>query len=255
MMLREQLNYVRRLLGTAIAFTSFGLGGAAMGLLFPVLNQVTPSAQRQPRARRAIHGVFVIFLRMMRALGIMEWHAEGVERLGRSGQLVIANHPSLLDVVFMMAHIDEPNCVVKGALFRNPFTRGPVSAAGFIPNDDSEVMLNLGAQALSRGDCLIMFPEGTRTTPGLEMSFHRGAAALALKAAQVLTPVVIDVSPTTLTKNEKWYRIPARRFRMTLRVADDIDLGLYRQNGPVPIAARRLNADLIDLYTRECHRG
>lgn len=123
--MRAQLNYIQRLFGTAIAFTSFGLGGATLGLAFPLLNWLTPKNQRQPRARRAIHAVFKVFLRLMRALGIMAWQVEGVERLGRAGQWVIANHPSLLDVVFIMAHIDEPNCVVKGALFRNPFTCGP----------------------------------------------------------------------------------------------------------------------------------
>ena len=131
--MRAQFNYIQRLLGTAIAFSSFGVGGAMMSLAFPLLNRLTPKSQRQPRARRAIHMVFKVFLRMMRALGIMEWQVDGIERLGRAGQLVIANHPSLLDVVFIMAHIDEPNCMVKGALFRNPLTCGPVSAAGFIP--------------------------------------------------------------------------------------------------------------------------
>ncbi len=253
--MRASLNYLQRLLATAMAFTSFGVGGAILGLLFPLLNWLTPKAQRQPRARRVIHTAFKWFLRFMRALGIMEWQVEGVERLGRAGQLVIANHPCLLDVVFMMAHIEEPNCVVKGALLGNPFTRGPVAAAGFILNNVTEAMLEQGVLALQRGDCVIMFPEGTRTTPGMDLSFHRGAASLALKAAQCLTPVVIEVQPSTLTKNEPWYRIPATRFKMTLRVMDDIDLETYRQNSAVPIAARRLNADLITLYTRECHRG
>lgn len=109
-------------------------------------------------------------------------------------------------------------------------------------------MLEYAALALQGGDCLIMFPEGTRTTPGVDLSFHRGAAVLALKAARYLTPVLIEVSPSTLTKNEKWYQIPATRFKMTLRVMDDIHLDAYRQNGSVPIAARRLNADLMTLY-------
>mgnify|MGYP001601939114 CR=1 FL=1 len=248
-------NYLRRLLGTAIAFSTFGLGGAALGLVFPLLNGVTPTQQRQPLARRTIHAAFIFFLRWMRALGIMEWQVEGIERLGRPGQLVIANHPSLLYVVFIIAHIEQANCVVKGALLRNPFTRGPVRAAGFIANEVSETMLEQGAASLAQGDCLIMFPEGTRTKPEQAIAFHRGAAALALKAARHLTPVIIDVSPTTLTKNEKWYSIPPRKFKMTLRVADDIDLTPYRSKGSAPIAARRLNADLTAFYTRECHRG
>ncbi|WP_228028053.1 lysophospholipid acyltransferase family protein [Chitinibacter fontanus] len=250
-----KLNWVRRLVGTAIAFSSFGIGGSLLGLFFPLMNMATPITRRQQQARKIIHWVFYQFLCWMRFLGIMQWQIEGQHLLGRPGQLVIANHPSLLDVVFMMAHINEPNCVVKGSLWRNPCMVGPVTAAGFIPNHSSEQMVLDGVNALQNGDCLIIFPEGTRTTPGQSLQFHRGAATIAIKGARVLTPVLITVSPTTLTKNEKWYKIPPRRFVMTLKVLDDIDLSHYRQAHSDPIAARRLNSDLTALYTQELNRG
>jgi 1-acyl-sn-glycerol-3-phosphate acyltransferase len=144
---------------------------------------------------------------------------------------------------------------VKSSLWRNPCMVGPVSAAGFIPNDSSEQMIADGVEALQQGDCLIVFPEGTRTTPGQDLMLHRGAATLAIKGAQILTPVVITVSPTTLTKNEKWYKIPPQPFVMTLRVCADVDLTLYRNLSSDPIAARRLNRDLTDFYTQELNRG
>ena len=255
MSLRSRLNFTQRLIGTAIAFGSFGIGGTLLGLCFPLLYLVTPSSQRQARARQVIHRAFYQFLCWMRCLGIMQWQIEGQHLLGRPGQLVIANHPSLLDVVFMMAHINEPNCIVKGSLWRNPCMVGPVTAAGFIPNHSSEQMVLDGVSALQNGDCLIIFPEGTRTPPGQSLEFHRGAATIAIKGARVLTPVLITVSPTTLTKNEKWYKIPQRRFVMTLKVLDDIDLDPYRQAHSKPIAARHLNSDLTALYTQELNRG
>ncbi|WP_410498074.1 lysophospholipid acyltransferase family protein [Chitinibacter sp. S2-10] len=251
----RQLDRIARLVGTAIAFSSFGIGGALLGLFFPILNAATPSKRRQIQARRIIHHVFLLFLRWMRLLGIMEWRIDGQEKLGHAGQLVVANHPSLLDVVFMMAHITEPNCIVKASLWRNPCMVGPVSAAGFIPNNSSEQMIESGVTALQGGDCLIIFPEGTRTTPGQPLMLHRGAATIAIKGAKILTPVVITVTPTTLTKSEKWYKIPPRRFVMTLRVCNDIELAPYRNASSDPIAARRLNADLTDFYTQELNRG
>ncbi|MBE9607827.1 lysophospholipid acyltransferase family protein [Chitinilyticum piscinae] len=255
MSVRARLDWCRRLLGTAVAFSTFGVGGVVLGGVFPLLNRITPLALRRARARRLIHLTFSVFMRWMRWLGIMEWRIEGEHRLGRPGQLVVANHPSLLDVVFMMSHIREPNCVVKGGLWRNPCMVGPVSAAGFIPNHSSEQMVLDSIAALQEGDCLIVFPEGTRTTPGAPLHFHRGAATIAVKGAQVLTPVVLTITPTTLTKQDKWYKIPPRRFVMSLRVGDDIDLAPYRQGVSAPVAARRLNADLFDFYQQELQRG
>ena len=88
----------------------------------------------------------------------------------------------------------------------------------FLRNDGSADMLDAAANALREGQTLIIFPEGTRTTPGAAPAFHRGGAAIALRGATIVTPVVIKVCPTTLTKAEPWYRIPKRRFHFSLQI-------------------------------------
>jgi 1-acyl-sn-glycerol-3-phosphate acyltransferase len=104
---------------------------------------------------------------------------------------------------------------------------------------------------LREGQTLIVFPEGTRTTPGQAPVFHRGAAAIALRGARTITPVFITVRPTTLTKAEPWYRIPDRRVHVHLRVGEDIDPAAFNAAAPLPIASRRLNEHLHRLYLKE----
>jgi len=58
----------------------------------------------------------------LRGLG---YEFEGRERLGRPGQLIVANHPTLIDVVLIVAFTPAPACVVKAAPVRQP-----VHAAG-----------------------------------------------------------------------------------------------------------------------------
>jgi 1-acyl-sn-glycerol-3-phosphate acyltransferase len=95
----------------------------------------------------------------------------------------------------------------------------------------------------------VIFPEGTRTVPGEPLQMRRAAANIALRGARVLTPVFITCEPPMLSKHEPWYRIPPRRAHFTLRVGDDIDLEQYRSE-PLPIASRRLNSDLVTLFTQ-----
>lgn len=128
--------------------------------------------------------------------------------------------------------------------------RGAVSAAQYISNNGSPEMLEQAAAVLREGQTLVMFPEGTRTTPGLAPRFHRGAAAIALRGARLITPVFISVTPTTLTKAEPWYRIPDRRVVVLLRVGDDIDPSSFN-DAPAPIASRRLNQHLHQLFLEE----
>jgi 1-acyl-sn-glycerol-3-phosphate acyltransferase len=104
---------------------------------------------------------------------------------------------------------------------------------------------------MARGRQLIIFPEGTRTQPGETPSFHRGAASIALRGAKILTPVVIKVSPTTLTKAEPWYRIPKRRVHFSFRVGADIDPQAFAALGPAPQASRKLNDYLHSYFIKE----
>ena len=242
-----------RLLATALSFLLFGLGGLLLRLLFFPLLACLPgdSLRHRQRARHTISWLFWRFIRFMAACGVLTYEVEGAERLGRPGQMIIANHPSLIDVVFLIGLVRQSNCVVKQSLFANPFTRGPVSSAQYISNDGSMDMLATAVDSLRSGQTLVIFPEGTRTAPGKAPSFHRGAAAIALRGARVITPVTITVNPTTLTKCEPWYRIPDRRVHFTLRVGNDIDPQAFASQGPAPQASRKLNDHLHQYFIKE----
>ncbi|UBM25029.1 1-acyl-sn-glycerol-3-phosphate acyltransferase [Pseudomonas sp. p1(2021b)] len=245
--------YPWRLLATALSFAAFGVGSLCLRVLvFPLLACLPGGvARHQRRARHTIGGLFWRFIRFMRVTGVLTYEVEGAERLGRPGQLIIANHPSLIDVVFLIGLARNANCVVKQSLFDNPFTRGPVREAGYIGNDGSLQMLETAAATLRQGQPLIIFPEGTRTPPGQPPAFHRGAAAIALRGAKIITPVTISVSPSTLTKHEPWYRIPHRRVHFRLRVGADIDPATFAALGPAPVASRRLNDYLHQYFFKE----
>jgi 1-acyl-sn-glycerol-3-phosphate acyltransferase len=245
--------YYWRLLATAMSFALFGLGGLCLRVLvFPLLACLPDTAQRhRQRARNTISRLFWAFIRFMARVGVLTYEVQGAERLGRPGQMIIANHPSLIDVVYLIGLVRGANCVVKQSLWENPFTRGPVRSTGYVSNDGSADMLDKAAALLKAGETLIIFPEGTRTQPGQPPAFHRGAAAIALRGATVITPVTIRVSPTTLTKAEPWYRIPSRRVHFHLHVGADIDPSAFAALGPPPVASRRLNDYLHHYYTKE----
>jgi len=229
-----------------VSFLVFGLGALVVGLILLPAVRIWPAARatRRARARAVMRGSLRFFVGFMHRLRGLDYEFRGVERLGRPGQLIVANHPTLIDVVFLLAFTRGANCVVKQGLWRNPFTRGAVTLAEYITNDPTAAMIEASADALRAGETLIMFPEGTRTTPGQPFAFHRGAANVALRAARVLTPVYIRCEPAILSKEEPWYKLTPQRVRFTLVVGDDVDLSPYRGR-PLPLASRRLNDDLL----------
>ncbi|MBL8267641.1 lysophospholipid acyltransferase family protein [Steroidobacter sp.] len=227
---------------TGFSFSLFGVGALVVGVvLLPIVKLIPASRDtKRRRARAVMSAALRFFIGVMHRGGGLTYEFHGRERLGRPGQMVVANHPSLIDVVFLLAFTPNAGCVVKQGLWRNPLTRWAVTLVEFIPNDQAASMIERAATALSEGQTLIFFPEGTRTRPNQPMVFHRGAANVALRGAALLTPVYIRCQPTTLTKAEPWYRIPPRRPHFSFAVGQDLDLSPYR-NTPLPLASRALN--------------
>ncbi len=252
---RRQDAYVWRLLMTGVSFVMFGIGAVAVGVVLLPLVRIIPAdrERKRRRARTVMRSALRLFIGTTHRLGLMSYEFRGRERLGRPGQLILANHPSLIDVVFLLAFVPGAGCVVKSALWRNPLTRGAVTLAELIRNDSTADMIAGAAGALRDAQPLIFFPEGTRTRPRQPLVFHRSGANIALRAAASVTPVYIRVEPTTLTKAEPWHRIPARRPRFTLVVGEDLDLQAYRA-APLPVASRQLNERLQAQFEAELAR-
>lgn len=253
MQLRVRLSQGWRLFGTALSFACFGLGGVLLSLsLFPLIRLTSPDRNTtRRRVQRAMHHVFRLFVLQMSLLGVMRCRTEGRERLRRGGVLVVANHPSLIDVVLLIALMPEADCIVKQALWRNPFLRWPVAWADYIPNSDSaDQLVESAAAKLRAGRSLIVFPEGTRTRRGRPLSLQRGAARIALAAGAEVLPVTIACEPAMLGKDDPWYLVPARQPCWRLQVGEPLRAADYAPAGvPEPLAARRLTRHFEALFS------
>ena len=254
----ERLGRAWRVCATALCFAIFGIGGLLLGVVvFPLLSLVPWSGARGQRICRAvIQYASRCFIWLMRAVGVLDYEVRHAERLRRTGLLIVANHPSLIDVVFLMALTRNANCVVKAALAHNPFTRGVVRSTGWIRNDSGgAAMVDDCIASLRAGNNLVIFPEGTRTRPGAPLQLQRGAANVAVRGDIALTPVVIRCEPPTLTKGEKWYRVPQRRPRFVIEVHPDVGVAQWVPDGLEAVqAVRRLNHSLSDYFSREIRR-
>ena len=193
----------------------------------------------------------------------MEVRGVGLERLSQGGpHLVVANHPTLADVVILLAHMPQADCIVGAEYARHPILRGAASAAGYIRNDGGVEVVEESVRRLRAGRSLLVFPEGTRSPRGGLQPFHRGAAHVALRAEWDLLPVLIDCQPPTLMKGQPWYEVPERTIRVTLRVEEPISAKPYAASErSAPIAARKLTAELREWFAksmaihRESNRG
>ena len=229
---RSKCYYYWRLFATLVSFGFFSVGGLLMSLtLFPFLYILPIKKQKKVRlSRGAVKQSFRFFLWFMRITHAISYEIHDQKKLSdRDGLFIVANHPTLLDVVFLIAMARAPNCVVKKELWKNPFLFCVVRASGFIQNSgDPEEMIELCEDALAQGDGLILFPEGTRTDPDGSIMMKRGFAHIALRSKKNLTPVSIHCAPISLTKKHRYYNIPLDiPPHFCIKVGQDIDVASF----------------------------
>ncbi|MDU0353028.1 lysophospholipid acyltransferase family protein [Paraglaciecola aquimarina] len=247
----KYLDRTWRLFATGFCFAMFGIGGiiiAATWLPFYGLIYKNNEAQRKKSCRYAVHLTFKSFVWLMYAVGVCKFDTKGLDKLKNlQGKILIANHPSLIDVVVLISIVRNADCIVKQNLLENVFTRGVIRNTGYISNADPEELIKDCEKSLQQGSTLIIFPEGTRTKPGTALNFRRGAANIALRCATNFQRVLIEVTPPALTKGWPWYKVPKRKIHMKLVALDEVEISPY-DTGTASKSVRQLTRDIEGLF-------
>lgn len=175
---------------------------------------------------RAGHGLFDWIHRswagLMLRIGGIRLEVEGLENLepGR-GQILVANHQSMLDIWVLMAGVPVSlRFVAKAELSKIPIFARACRVAGhvFIDRKDAAqaraAIRAAGDRLRAEGLTLVLFPEGTRSLDGRVGRFRRGSFGLAIESQAPLVPVAIDGTGGILPKGSKTLRPGLVRIRI-----------------------------------------
>ena len=241
-----RLDYLWRLCATGLAFVVFGVCGVLFSLIvFPLAWLWPHRASRQRAVTNVIHWFFRALVAVLQRVGVMELEVEGGAALRASRPaIIVANHPTYLDVMVLLSLTPHACCVVKNAHWSNPCFYGIVRAAEYVSNADPVELVEAGARQLAAGYTMIIFPEGTRSpAPNRLHAFSRGFAHMALKAGAPILPVLMDCDPPAFARQMRWYHVPARAFRMRVSVLEPIGVeSLAAHDTPPAIAARNVTS-------------
>ena len=110
---------------SGFCFSIFGIGGFLTGTLLvpPVLIFCSKRLQKRILSS-TIHHLWRFFVWLMCCLKLIDIKTKNKQELKKlRGKIVVANHPSLIDVVILVSRIPHSICVVKGDLFKNFFIK------------------------------------------------------------------------------------------------------------------------------------
>ncbi len=210
------------LLYTLLLF--LGLMSLGWNLVAMVLHPLLPTPLGLRLGRAGISAGYRVFWRVASACRMMRIDASCLDALrNEPGVIFVANHPSMLDALLLVAHLPRSACIMKASLMKNIFLGGGARLARYIRNDSARTMVRLAVDDLKRGGQLVIFPEGTRTVAPRLNSFRPGVTLIAKLARAPIQTVFIDTDSPYLGKGWPLWRVPPLPVVFKLRLGQRFD--------------------------------
>ena len=189
----------------------FGVVSVLLNLVCAVLLFLPGRERFAPSVRRTIHRLFGAWCSWLHATRLIYVTWSGFTPESLAGPAVyVANHPGLLDATFVLARLPDTICIFKPAVIRNPALGPAAIMAGYASGDAGIDLIRDVAARVAAGRSLLVFPEGTRTAPGVALNPLKPGFALIAARAKVPVRVVRICAPRDLVpKGFPWWRIPA----------------------------------------------
>lgn len=179
-----------------IAIISFGLGAVLLAIfVFPFIRLFTFHKKDFGIIARAyVSHTFRVFLGNLNICKTSLLKVDDKEAYCNiHGKIIIANHPSLLDFVYIMSLVPNSTCIVRGGLTHTPL-RWVIKQAYITNTTDFNDVLVECKKLTDKGCNVIVFPEGTRSPRVGRNNYKKGAARIALYCNCDVLPLFIGGS-------------------------------------------------------------
>ena len=225
------------------AMTVFGVGAVILAVfVFPFIRLFTLRRKDFGVVARAyVSHTFRVFLGFLNLLHVSIRKVENEDDYRNiHSKIIIANHPSLLDFVYIMSLVPNSTCIVRGGLTKTPL-RGVIKQA-YITNTTTFEDMCVECKKLTDIGCnVIIFPEGTRTPRHGKNNYKKGAARIALYCGCDVQPIFIGGSDKYgLGKHDPlWSYNHVEPYLYDFKKLPVISIDEYKDLSE-PIAAKRL---------------
>ncbi len=126
----------------------------------------------------------------------ISYSVSGIENITlEKNAIVLCKHQSAWETIFLVANLPPASILLKKSLLWIPFwgwamtTLKPIAINRATPKEALAQLLKQGAKRLQEGYWVIMYPEGTRTSPGEHGKFSASGSLLAQRTGYPIIPI------------------------------------------------------------------
>lgn len=220
-----------------------GLGSLSLTLfLFPIFKIfIHPKNKFRFVAQHFISKSFRIILFLLKITFISKLITDSKKELfNLHSKIVVANHPSILDTVILLALI--PNAtIIASAKYSKGILGGVIKTCYLTNSLNFDELCKKCKESIDAGNNVIIFPEGTRTPRHGQNQFKKGAARIAKVTGANILPIFIGGSDKFgLGKYDPfWSFNHVEQFVYHIILLKEINISEYKEFSN-PISAKRI---------------
>ncbi len=253
--IKNPLWYAYHIFLKYFSFFLFGFGSVLLSIIaIPVMKLFWPKKEAfQKKAHAFVSFLFKFFVTVLRVTGGVKMSVNDIRKLrSLKGGVLVANHPSLLDVVFLISMISNADAIVNSKLAGRNILHFIINNLYISNSLEYEALIERCSDTIKNGNVLIIFPEGTRTKTTGQNPYKKGAARIALAAGCPIYPVFIGGNDKRgLRKGDSMLMYnTASIYDYRFYLKDPILVDEFK-NEPGPAAAKHLTQKIHDALCYE----
>lgn len=221
---------------TAMSFLIFGLGATILNFgLFPFIKQ------NKTLCSDIIRSAWRLFINLMIISKLIKLDIKKLNKI--ENKIIVATHPSFIDIVILISLIPRSTCFVKKELAHNPILKNLVTSI-FITNEvELDELKDKSKKMLDEGFNVIIFPSGIRHRKNEYPKIKKGAALIALNAGKNIVPIKMFTSEDFLFINQPFYAGGNNTVIYEIEEGEEISLENYKNETDI-VAKREITKQI-----------
>lgn len=217
-----------------MVFTIFGIGSLLLSFLFlPIGGIFLQGEKKREKFSHIIHKLWHIYTQFFVVLNLIKIEKHEVKQV--KGKIIVATHPTFIDILILIGIYDNSLCIAKKELLNNIFLKNIIKNV-YIPNNiELDEFKNICTKTLNDGYNIIIFPTGTRTVEGEEIKIHKGSAAVQIASGADILPVKIVCDYPFLQKGKPIYDAGEKVITYSITQLEPIKLSDFNETSEIKL--------------------
>ena len=234
------IRFIRSVL-VLLSFVIFGIGAIFLNfIIFPMAKFFLKDRQLLYFYSETIYNTWKWFVRILIFFKIIKLNITDLDNIKQIKQkIIVATHPSFIDILILIALIPRTTCIVKYSLSKNPILFNLVNSIFIMEDESLENLKEHTKRMIDNGFNVVIFPMGIRHRRNEFPKIKKGAATIAMNANCNIVALKYYTDFDFLFINQPVYEAGEKTVTYDLSYVGEIDVKSMLQNSENEIVKKK----------------